>query len=148
MIKIIGAGLAGVEAAYYLAQKNHQVELYEMRPNKMTPAHQTGDFAELVCSNSLRSNDLHNAVGLLKHEMMRFDSLVMASAHHASVPAGSSLAVDRKLFSDFIKEKIENHPNIKVIRKEVTNIDKDQYTMIAAGPLASDDLSKEIQKFF
>lgn len=146
MIKIIGAGLAGVEAAYYLAQKNHQVELYEMRPNKMTPAHQTGDFAELVCSNSLRSNDLHNAVGLLKHEMMRFDSLVMASAHHASVPAGSSLAVDRKLFSDFIKEKIENHPNIKVIRKEVTNIDKDQYTMIAAGPLASDDLSREIQK--
>ncbi len=146
MIKIIGAGLAGVEAAYYLAQKNHQVELYEMRPNKMTPAHQTGDFAELVCSNSLRSNDIHNAVGLLKHEMMRFDSLVMASAHQASVPAGSSLAVDRKLFSDFIKEKIENHPNIKVIREEVTKIDIDQYTMIAAGPLASEELSNEIQK--
>ena len=114
MVKIIGAGLAGVEAAYYLANQNIKVKLYEMRPKKMTPAHQTGHFAELVCSNSLRSNDIHNAVGLLKHEMMEFNSLVMKAAHHASVPAGSSLAVDRALFSEYIENEIKNHPNIEL----------------------------------
>ena len=144
MVKIIGAGLAGVEAAYYLANKKINVQLYEMRPKKMTPAHQTGDFAELVCSNSLRSNDIHNAVGLLKHEMMAFDSLIMQAAHYAEVPAGSSLAVDRKLFSDFIHSKIKYHPFIDVIYDEVTTLNLDELTMICAGPLASDQLSKSI----
>ena len=144
MVKIIGAGLAGVEAAYYLANKKINVQLYEMRPKKMTPAHQTGDFAELVCSNSLRSNDIHNAVGLLKHEMMAFDSLIMQAAYHAEVPAGSSLAVDRKLFSDFIHSKIKNHPYIEVIYDEVTSINPNELTIICAGPLASDQLSESI----
>lgn len=144
MVKIIGAGLAGVEAAYYLANKKINVQLYEMRPKKMTPAHQTGDFAELVCSNSLRSNDIHNAVGLLKHEMMVFDSLIMQAAYHAEVPAGSSLAVDRKLFSDFIHSKIKNHPYIEVIYDEVTSINPNELTIICAGPLASDQLSESI----
>jgi len=148
MVKVIGAGLAGVEAAYYLANQNIEVELYEMRPNKMTPAHQTGRFAELVCSNSLRSNDIHNAVGLLKQEMMTFDSLVMKAAYASSVPAGSSLAVDRELFSTYIEDKIKSHPKIKIINEEFTHIDKDVYTMICAGPLASDQLSKEISQVF
>ncbi len=146
MIKIIGAGLAGVEAAYYLAEQNIAVKLYEMRPNKMTPAHQTGDFAELVCSNSLRSNDLKNAVGLLKCEMKEFNSLVIEAALASQVPAGSSLAVDRELFSKYIYEKINAHKNIEVIRKEVKTIDLDQLTIICAGPLASADLTKEITK--
>lgn len=148
MVKVIGAGLAGVEAAYYLANQNIEVELYEMRPNKMTPAHQTGRFAELVCSNSLRSNDIHNAVGLLKQEMMTFDSLVMKAAYASSVPSGSSLAVDRELFSTYIEDKIKSHPKIKIINEEFTHIDKDVYTMICAGPLASDQLSKEISQVF
>ena len=145
MVKIIGAGLAGVEAAYYLANQNIQVKLYEMRPINMTPAHQTGDFAELVCSNSLRSHDIHNAVGLLKKEMLSFNSLIMQAALYAEVPAGSSLAVDRKLFSSFIKDKLENHPHIEVIRQEVKTIDPNQLTIISAGPLASDELSQAIQ---
>ncbi len=148
MVKVIGAGLAGVEAAYYLANQNIKVKLYEMRPKKMTPAHQTGHFAELVCSNSLRSNDIHNAVGLLKHEMMEFGSLVMQAANASSVPAGSSLAVDRVLFSEFIEEKIKNHPNIEIINEEFTQIDPNEYTIICAGPLASDTLSEDISKLF
>lgn len=146
MVKIIGAGLAGVEAAYYLANKKIHVKLYEMRPKKMTPAHQTGDFAELVCSNSLRSNDIHNAVGLLKHEMSEFNSLIMQAAHHASVPAGSSLAVDRKLFSDYIEDKIKNHPMIEVIYEEFDDLNIDQPTIVCAGPLASEKLSSKIAK--
>ncbi len=146
MVKIIGAGLAGSEAAYYLANKNIKVKLYEMRPKKMTAAHQSGNFAELVCSNSLRSNDIHNAVGLLKHEMMEFDSLIMNAAHHASVPAGSSLAVDRVLFSDYIESRIKNHPNIEVVYEEVESIDPNEVTMICAGPLASDSLSEAIHE--
>ncbi|MBE0700988.1 MAG: methylenetetrahydrofolate--tRNA-(uracil(54)-C(5))-methyltransferase (FADH(2)-oxidizing) TrmFO [Acholeplasmataceae bacterium] len=148
MVKIIGAGLAGVEAAYHLANQNIKVKLYEMRPIKMTPAHQTGHFAELVCSNSLRSDDIHNAVGLLKYEMRQFDSLIMQAARYASVPAGSSLAVDRELFSTYIEEKIRNHPFIEVIHEEVTFIDTKQPTLIAAGPLASDGLYKELGKLF
>jgi len=146
MVKIVGAGLAGVEAAFYLANKKIKVQLYEMRPKKMTPAHQTGDFAELVCSNSLRSNDIHNAVGLLKHEMKAFDSLIMQAAHYAEVPAGSSLAVDRKLFSDYIHSKIMNHPYIEVFFEEVTDINPHETTIICAGPLASDALSESISK--
>ena len=148
MVKIIGAGLAGVEAAYFLARQNIKVELYEMRPKKMTPAHQSGRFAELVCSNSLRSNDDLNAVGLLKKEMMSFDSLIMKAAYHARVPAGSSLAVDREMFSLYIEDKINNHPNIKVIKEEVKSFNRDEYTIVAAGPLASDDLSSYIKNYF
>src|SRR3989339_17881 len=146
MIKIIGAGLAGSEAAWYLANQGLNVKLYEMRPLKMTPAHQTGRFAELVCSNSLRSNDIHNAVGLLKEEMRMLNSLIMQAAHDAEVPAGSSLAVDRELFSSFIEDKIKNHPNIEVIYDEVTSIDPNEVTIICAGPLASDALSKSIHE--
>lgn len=148
MVKIVGAGLAGVEAAYYLANENIKVVLYEMRPQKMTPAHQTGHFAELVCSNSLRSNDIQNAVGLLKHEMASFNSLIMQAANHASVPAGSSLAVDRERFSAFIEEKIKNHPNIEVVYDEYQHINTDEYTIICAGPLASDTLTEEIHQLF
>ncbi len=148
MVKIIGAGLAGSEAAYYLANQGIQVTLYEMRPKKMTPAHQTGRFAELVCSNSLRSNDLHNAVGLLKEEMRQFNSLIMKAAHHASVPAGSSLAVDREIFSTYIEERIKNHPNIKVVYDEFKKINPDEMTVIAAGPLASESLSESIKALF
>lgn len=146
MVKIIGAGLAGVEAAYYLANKGIKVKLYEMRPKKMTPAHQSGRFAELVCSNSLRSNDIANAVGLLKREMQSFNSLIMQAAYHAEVPAGSSLAVDREMFSTYIEDKIKNHEHIEVILDEVKDIDSEQYTIIAAGPLASDDLFESISK--
>lgn len=144
MVNIIGAGLAGVEAAWQLARHNIQVKLYEMRPVVMTPAHQTGRFAELVCSNSLRSNDRHNAVGLLKEEMRRLNSLVMAAAEATQVPAGSSLAVDRLLFSAYIEDKIENHPMIEVVREEVTTLDPKTFTLVAAGPLASPALSKAI----
>ena len=145
MVKIIGAGLAGCEAAYYLAQKGIKVRLYEMRPIQMTPAHETDMFAELVCSNSLRSNDIQVAVGLLKEEMRAFDSLIMAAAHIASVPAGSSLAVDRKVFSDYIEQTLKNHPNIEIMREEVKTLNPDELTIVAAGPLASDNLSKAIQ---
>lgn len=148
MIKIIGAGLAGVEAAYFLANHGIKVKLYEMRPKKMTPAHTSGRFAELVCSNSLRSNDLSVAVGLLKEEMRMLGSLVIEAAEHASVPAGSSLAVDREIFSSYIEDKIKNHPNIEVIYDEVTTVDVDTYTMVCAGPLASDLLATHLQELF
>lgn len=145
MIKIIGSGLAGSEAAYYLANKGYKVKLYEMRPKKNTPAHVTKNFAELVCSNSFRSNDPLNAVGLLKVEMTHFNSLILEAANIHKVPAGSSLAVDRNLFSEYVTEKIKNHENIEVIHEEVTSLDPNEYTIIAAGPLASDLLSKQIQ---
>lgn len=144
MVKIIGAGLAGSEAAYFLANNNIKVKLYEMRPHKMTPAHQTSNFAELVCSNSLRSNDPYNAVGLLKEEIREFNSLILEAANYAQVPAGSSLAVDRELFSSYIEEKIRNHPLIEIVNEEVTNINLDELTIIAAGPLASDLLVDNI----
>ena len=146
MVKIIGAGLAGCEAAYYLANQGIDVKLYEMRPKVKTPAHQTDDFAELVCSNSLRSNDIQNAVGLLKREMQSFNSLIMEAAYYAEVPAGSSLAVDREMFSGYIEDKIKHHPNIEVVEEEVIDIDLDTYTIVAAGPLASDDLFLTISK--
>ncbi|HKL95544.1 MAG TPA: methylenetetrahydrofolate--tRNA-(uracil(54)-C(5))-methyltransferase (FADH(2)-oxidizing) TrmFO [Haploplasma sp.] len=144
-VKVIGAGLAGSEAAYQLANQGIKVKLYEMRPVKMTDAHQTGNFAELVCSNSFRSTDINNAVGLLKAEMVELNSLIMEAANHASVPAGGSLAVDRVVFSKYVEDKINNHPNIEVVLEEVTNIDIDEYTVIAAGPLASSDLYNNIQ---
>lgn len=143
-VKIIGAGLAGSEAAFQLAQRGIDVELYEMRPVKSTPAHHTDKFAELVCSNSLRSNQLENAVGLLKEELRRLNSIIMKSADEHAVPAGGALAVDREGFSQYITSKLLDHPNIRVIRDEVTHIDRDAYTIIATGPLTSEGLSKEI----
>ncbi len=146
MIKIIGGGLAGSEAAYYLAEKGVKVRLYEMRNKVMTPVHQTNLLAELVCSNSLRSNDPHNAVGMLKEEMRQLNSIVLKAAEETQVPAGSSLAVDRTLFSQYITDKIKNHPNIEVITEEVESLNIDEYTIIAAGPLASDKLFNFLSK--
>ncbi len=142
-LRVIGAGLAGCEAAWQAAERGVRVELYEMKPEKYTPAHHSPDFAELVCSNSLRSDRVTNAVGLLKEELRRMDSLIMQAAYATRVPAGSALAVDRSLFSRFVTEKIKNHKNIDIIPHEVYNIDDDRYavTVIATGPLTSDGLA-------
>lgn len=145
-LKIIGAGLAGCEAAWQAAQRGVTVKLYEMKPKKHTPAHKSGDFAELVCSNSLRADGIYNAVGLLKEEMRKMDSLIMSCADAARVPAGGALAVDREGFSRLVTEKIKNHPNIEVFEEEVTEIDTDVYTIIAAGPLASDAIAEKIKR--
>ena len=143
-IKIIGAGLAGCEAAYQAARQGVSVELYEMKPHKLTPAHHSTGFAELVCSNSLRSNQLNNAVGLLKAELSSLGSLIMEAAYATEVPAGSALAVNRELFSEYITEKIKTNPLITVIEKEVLDIDTDSVTVIASGPLTSEGLSRSI----
>ncbi len=139
-VKVIGGGLAGVEAAYFLANHGLEVELYEMRPLKYSKAHTSGLLAELVCSNSLRSNDLKMAVGLLKREMELLGSLVIKAANHAQILGGTSLMVDRNEFSKFITDVIKNHKKIKVINEEVTKLDLTIPTIIAAGPLASDEL--------
>ena len=146
IIKVIGAGLAGCEAAYAAARLGVKVELYEMKPHKHSPAHHTDGFAELVCSNSLRSNDTSNAVGLLKAELSSLGSIVMEAAYATEVPAGSALAVNRELFSDYITEKIKNHPNITVIEGEVTEI-PEGIVVIASGPLTSEALAESISKF-
>ncbi len=145
-VKVIGAGLAGSEAAYQLAKRGIKVRLFEMKPLKKSPAHKSDNFAELVCSNSLRSNDPKNAVGLLKQEMIALDSLIMEAALKTEIPAGSSLAVDREAFSGYITEKLCNDPNIEIIHEEVSAIDTSQPTLIAAGPLCSDALSEEIKR--
>ncbi|MBQ7327056.1 MAG: methylenetetrahydrofolate--tRNA-(uracil(54)-C(5))-methyltransferase (FADH(2)-oxidizing) TrmFO [Clostridia bacterium] len=145
-IKVIGAGLAGCEAAYAVARLGVDVELYEMKPHKHSPAHHTDGFAELVCSNSLRSNDTSNAVGLLKAELSALGSLVMEAAYATEVPAGSALAVNREEFSDYITEKIRNHPRITVIEGEVTEI-PDGITVIASGPLTSEVLAECISAY-
>ena len=142
-IKIIGAGLAGCEAAWQAANLGCNVLLYEMKPHKFSPAHHSEGFAELVCSNSLRSNQLSNAVGLLKEELKLLNSLIIEAAYATEVPAGSALAVNRDEFSRYITEKIENHPNITVIREEVTEIG-DGITVVASGPLTSPDLANTI----
>ncbi len=147
-VKVIGAGLAGCEAAWQLAQRGIPVELYEMKPQKMTPAHHSSDFAELVCSNSLRSDQLENAVGLLKEELRRMDSLIMACADEHRVPAGGALAVDRFGFSSAVTEKIRSHPNITVIGEEVTSIPGEGNVIVASGPLTSDALSEDIAQHF
>lgn len=145
---VIGAGLAGSEAAWQLAKRGVNVDLYEMRPKKMTPAHKTQNFAELVCSNSLRANNITNAVGLLKEEMRRLDSLIIKCADATQVPAGGALAVDRDKFSEMITETIKNHPNINVIEKELTQIPKgDIPVVVATGPLTSDALSQDIRTY-
>ena len=143
-INVIGAGLAGCEAAWQAAERGVKVRLYEMKPEKYTPAHSYGGFAELVCSNSLRSNQIYNAVGLLKEELKRLGSLIIEAAYKTEVPAGGALAVDRYAFSDYITEKIRSHENIEVINGEVTEI-PEGITVIATGPLTSDALSKSIQ---
>ncbi len=144
-VNIIGAGLAGVEAANILANNGIQVDLFEMRPTKNTEAHHTSNFAELVCSNSLRSDSLENAVGVLKEEMRRLDSLVIRAADEKRVPAGGALAVDRSLFSEYITEEIKNNPLITVHLEEVTEIPSGP-TIIATGPLTSSDFSKTIKE--
>ena len=145
-VVIIGAGLAGSEAAWQLANKGVKVKLYEQKPLKKHEAFKTDLDAELICSNSLRSDDLSNGVGLLKKEMEELDSLIIEAAYKNRVEAGASLAVDRVNFSKYITEKINNHPNIEVIHKEVITIDTNLPTIIASGPLTSDDLSIEIGK--
>lgn len=142
---VIGAGLAGSEAAWQLVQRGISVTLYEMKPNKMTPAHHSADFGELVCSNSLRAKDLSNCVGLLKEEMRRLGSLIMICADQTQVEAGGALAVDRKAFSTLITERIRNHPNITVVEEEVKAI-PDGPVIIATGPLTSEDLFDTIAK--
>ncbi len=143
-VKIIGAGLAGCEAAWQAAKLGVKVELYEMKPLKRSPAHHSDGFAELVCSNSLRSNQLNNAVGLLKEELKLLGSLIMEAAYATQVPAGSALAVNREQFSEYITDKIKTHPNITVIEHEVTEIDDDVITIVASGPLTSEALANTI----
>ncbi|KFZ43350.1 FADH(2)-oxidizing methylenetetrahydrofolate--tRNA-(uracil(54)-C(5))-methyltransferase TrmFO [Anoxybacillus sp. KU2-6(11)] len=143
-VTVIGAGLAGSEAAWQLAKRGIRVKLYEMRPVKQTPAHHTDKFAELVCSNSLRANTLTNAVGVLKEEMRRLDSVIMKAADSCSVPAGGALAVDRHEFAAKVTEMVANHPNVTVVREEVTTIPTGP-TIIATGPLTSQPLSAQLQ---
>ena len=147
MVKVIGAGLAGAEAAWQLAQRGISVELYEMKPQKRSPAHHADTFAELVCSNSLRGDRLENAVGLLKEELRRFGSLIIACADETRVEAGGCLAVDRYGFSKLVTEKIRNHPNIRVIEEEVTKVPEGP-VIVATGPLTSDALSQAIGEYF
>ena len=144
-INVIGAGLAGCEAAYIAAQCGVHVNLYEMKPQKFTPAHSNADFCELVCSNSFRSNQLSNAVGLLKAELSALNSLIMEAAYATEVSAGSALAVDRTLFARYVTEKIKNHPDITVIEEEITTLPQEGITVVASGPLTSDALSKHLQ---
>ena len=143
-VHVIGAGLAGVEAAYQVAKNGINVKLYEMRPVKMTPAHHTGNFAELVCSNSLRGDNFNNAVGVLKNEMEKLDSVIIKFARENSVPAGGALVVDREAFSKAVTDFISNQPLIEVIHEEVTTLPEGP-TIIASGPLTSDALSNEIK---
>jgi len=144
-VNVIGAGLAGSECAYQLAKRGIPVRLIEMRPHKSTEAHKTGYFAELVCSNSLRSNNIENAVGLLKEEMRRLDSLIMQAADNTRIPAGDALAVDRVGFSEYITNTLKSFPNIEIINDEVTQI-PEGFTVIATGPLTSKSLSEAISQ--
>ena len=148
-IYIIGAGLAGSEAAWQVAKRGVEVVLYEMRPDKMTPAHKTGKFAELVCSNSLRAASLENAVGVLKEEMRRLDSLIMHAADSTSVPAGGALAVDRNEFSDYITNKLKSLDNVTIINEEIESIDNcsDNILIIASGPLTNGQLAENLKKY-
>ncbi|MDT2986919.1 FADH(2)-oxidizing methylenetetrahydrofolate--tRNA-(uracil(54)-C(5))-methyltransferase TrmFO [Enterococcus casseliflavus] len=145
-INVIGAGLAGSEAAWQAAQAGVAVNLYEMRPKKSTEAHHTNNFAELVCTNSLRGNNLTNAVGVLKEEMRRLDSVIITSADKTAVPAGGALAVDRDDFSELVTKRVKEHPLVTVIEEEITEI-PEGITVIATGPLTSEQLSKAIQAF-
>src|SRR5688572_27168897 len=145
-VRIIGGGLAGVEAAWQAARFGARVNLHEMRPEKKTPAHRTDKLAEIVCSNSLKSDEPGTASYLLKEELRQGDSLVMAAAAETRVPAGAALAVDRHKFAELITERIESEPRIRLIREEVTSIPEDRTCVIATGPLSSDALTAEIMK--
>ena len=145
-VNVIGGGLAGCEAAYQIAKKGIKVKLYEMKPIKYSPAHSNQDLAEIVCSNSFKSNLLTNACGLLKEEMRMLDSLLIRIADETAVPAGQALAVDREIFSKRVTEAIRNNPNIEIINEEVTEIPEDEITIIATGPLTSDKLFEEISR--
>ena len=146
-VKVIGAGLAGSEAAWQLAQRGFSVRLYEMKPKKMSPAHHCEDFAELVCSNSLRGDRLENAVGLLKEELRRLGSLILACADATRVEAGGCLAVDRYGFSSMVTQKLRSHPNVTVISEEVTRVPEGP-VIVATGPLTSDAMSDAIADYF
>ena len=148
-ITVIGGGLAGCEAAYQIAKRNIKIKLYEMKPIKFSPAHSNKDLAEIVCSNSFKSNLLTNACGLLKEELRRLDSLLIKTADETSVAAGQALAVDRDIFSKKVTEAIENNPLIEIVHEEVTDVSrmaKDGIVIIATGPLTSDSLAKQISK--
>jgi len=145
-VTVVGAGLAGSEAAWQIAAQGVPVTLYEMRPVKQTPAHHTSSFAELVCSNSLRANGLTNAVGVLKEEMRRLDSLILACADKHAVPAGGALAVDREGFSGEVTKRLREHPLITVVNEEVSAIPKDGIVVVATGPLTSQELSDDIKR--
>ena len=147
-VKVIGAGLAGCEAAKQIAERGYKVDLYEMKPKKRTPAHKSDLFGELVCSNSLKAMRVESAAGLLKEEMRRLGSFLMKCADKCQVPAGGALAVDRELFAGLVTDGIKNHPNINVINEEVTRIPDDGVTVIATGPLTSDALAKAIEERF
>ncbi|ESU33057.1 tRNA (uracil-5-)-methyltransferase [Bacillus sp. 17376] len=144
-VNVVGAGLAGSEAAWQLAERGIKVNLYEMRPVKQTPAHHTDKFAELVCSNSLRANTLTNAVGVLKEEMRKLDSVIMGSADACAVPAGGALAVDRHEFSAHVTSRVKGHPNVTVFNEEITEIPQGP-TIIATGPLTSQALSQQLKE--
>lgn len=146
-VTVIGGGLAGSEATWQLAKRGIEVDLYEMRPVKMTPAHETGNLSELVCTNSMRSNQLSNAVGLLKEEMRQLDSLIMRVADETAVPAGGALAVDRDSFSKKVTQIINELPNVHVHNEEIKDIPKDGINIIATGPLTSDSLATKIKEF-
>ncbi len=144
-VKVVGAGLAGSEAAFYLANRGVKVTLYDIKPRAFTPAHKSAGFAELVCSNSLKSADVYgNAAGLLKEEMRLLGSVTMEAAEHSKVPAGGALAVNREEFSKFITDKLNNHPNIEFVSEEVTEISDDGFTLIATGPLTTEKLAGKL----
>lgn len=143
-VKVIGAGLAGCEAAWQLAERGVQVELFEMKPKKYSPAHKNKNFAELVCSNSLKADRLDSASGLLKEELRKLGSLILSCADKSKVPAGGALAVDREKFSSLVTQKIKSHRLIKVFENEVTDLDKDHISIVATGPLTSEKLAAKI----
>ena len=145
-ITVIGGGLAGCEAAYQIAKRGIKVKLYEMKPKKYSPAHSNQNLAEIVCSNSFKSNNLTNACGLLKEELRRLDSLLIKIADKTAVPAGQALAIDRETFSKLVTTEIEENHDIEIIRNEVTKLDDECITIIATGPLTSENLIKEIMK--
>ena len=144
-INVIGGGLAGCEAAYQIAKRGIKVKLYEMKPTKFSPAHSNSDLAEIVCSNSFKSNLITNACGLLKEELRKLDSLLIKVADETSVPAGQALAVDREKFSNRVTEIIKNNSNIEIINKEIINIPKGEVCIVATGPLTSDGLFENIK---
>ena len=146
-VKVIGAGLAGCEAAWQLSKRGINVRLYDMKPKKFSPAHNLDTFCELVCSNSLRSDRLENAVGLLKEEMRSLGSLIMQCADETRVPAGGALAVDRNGFSSLVTARLKEQANIEIVCDEVESIEPDEYTIVASGPLTSDKLYDNIRSF-